>query len=671
PRSGSGRSRGGRATRRSRACSRRSPGEAPDELPVPRERLLRHVREDPLERRRHRVDRRRARDPLPRRVRRRHAPPGRAAHDRRAARVLRDVRRRVPARLLRPLRLGCARAVGEGVHEVGDPLRVPRGGGRLALAARPRVLLADARLVQRRPGRERRLRRAAAARRAPRRQPGRVDHLAADGRLEPDQHLRRDQRCERLPAERAHGRPEPSRDHADRAAARPDAALPAARARAPAARLADGDDRLPADRRGGDAVAQRRARARGGRARARDPVPPLSLPARAARADRGRAGGARRRRADAAPLLLGRPALTAPDERRLRERALPGLQLRAAGAALGPAVRARAEHVLRLLRVRHRQDELGAALVLRRAAGRDRARRHCALRGLHLLGVLPPARGTRARAGAGRGAGSARGACAAARLGLHRRARRDARRQRLLPDDAVLLLLRVRRARARDPRRLRADGVKVVVLTTSYPSPEHPVAGSFVASAVRAARDAGIDVTVVSPAEVRHFGVAYGGGIAQNLRAAPWKLALVPGFLAAYALAARRAAAGADLVHAHWIPTALAARATGKPYVLQVWGTDVELARRAPALARPLLRGARLVVAASQFLAGAARELGAREVAVVPAPVPIPAAVGPPDEPPHVLYAGRLSEEKGILEFLEATAGLPRVVVGDGPLRGR
>src|SRR5581483_494519 len=430
-------------------------------------------------------------------------------------------------------------------------------------------------------------------------------------------------------------------------------------------------DRLPADRRGGDAVAQRRARARGGRARARDPVPPLSLPARAARADRGRAGGARRRRADAAPLLLGRPALTAPDERRLRERALPGLQLRAAGAALGPAVRARAEHVLRLLRVRHRQDELGAALLLRRAAGRDGARRHCALRGLHLLGVLPPARGTRARAGAGRGAGPARGACAAARLGLHRRAGRDARRQRLLPDDAVLLLLRVRRARARDPCRLRADGVKVVVLTTSYPSPEHPVAGSFVASAVRAARDAGIDVTVVSPAEVRHFGVAYGGGIAQNLRAAPWKLALVPGFLAAYALAARRAAAGADLVHAHWIPTALAARATGKPYVLQVWGTDVELARRAPALARPLLRGARLVVAASQFLAGAARELGAREVAVVPAPVPIPAAVGPPDEPPHVLYAGRLSEEKGILEFLEATAGLPRVVVGDGPLRGR
>ena len=36
-----------------------------------------------------------------------------------------------------------------------------------------------------------------------------------------------------------------------------------------------------------------------------------------------------------------------------------------------------------------------------------------------------------------------------------------------------------------------------------------------------------------------------------------------------------------------------------------------------------------------------------------------------------MLFAGRLSEEKGVLDFLEATRGLPRVVVGDGPLRDR
>ncbi len=59
-------------------------------------------------------------------------------------------------------------------------------------------------------------------------------------------------------------------------------------------------------------------------------------------------------------------------------------------------------------------------------------------------------------------------------------------------------------------------------------------------------------------------------------------------------------------MHAHWIPSALAARATGKPYVLQVWGTDVALAQRVPALVRPLVRGAKLVIAASTFLADAA-----------------------------------------------------------------
>ena len=124
-------------------------------------------------------------------------------------------------------------------------------------------------------------------------------------------------------------------------------------------------------------------------------------------------------------------------------------------------------------------------------------------------------------------------------------------------------------------------------------------------------------------------------------------------------------------MHAHWIPSAVPALATGKPYVLQVWGTDVELARRAPALVRPLIRRARAVIAASAFLADEARALGAREVHVIPAGIELPADVGEPADPPHVLFAGRLSEEKGILEFVEATAGLPRVIVGDGPLRDR
>ena len=213
--------------------------------------------------------------------------------------------------------------------------------------------------------------------------------------------------------------------------------------------------------------------------------------------------------------------------------------------------------------------------------------------------------------------------------------------------------------------------MRVCVLTTSYPRSPGDAAGAFVAEQVERLRAAGVEVDVVSPAVFRHFGIAYGDGIAQNLRARPWLLAALPLFLASYARAARRTARRADVVHAHWIPSALAAVATGKPFALQVWGTDVELARRAPRFARPLVRRARLVIAASDFLAGAARGLGAREVRVVPNGLEIPEQTAEPESPPHVLFAGRLSTEKGILEFLEATEGLPRAVAGDGPLRDR
>jgi glycosyltransferase involved in cell wall biosynthesis len=211
--------------------------------------------------------------------------------------------------------------------------------------------------------------------------------------------------------------------------------------------------------------------------------------------------------------------------------------------------------------------------------------------------------------------------------------------------------------------------VKVLVLTTSYPRDAADSAGRFVFDAVEHVRTRGVDVDVVSPVSFRHFGLAYGHGIVGNIRGRPWLALLVPVFLWNF----RRAAAAreADLVHAHWLAAGAVAMTLRKPYVVQVWGTDVELARRVSWLARPVLRRARLVVAASQSLAEAARELGARDVRVVPSGVAIPESVGPPEEPPHVLYVGRLSAEKGVLELVEAARGLPLRVVGDGPLRAQ
>jgi glycosyltransferase involved in cell wall biosynthesis len=213
--------------------------------------------------------------------------------------------------------------------------------------------------------------------------------------------------------------------------------------------------------------------------------------------------------------------------------------------------------------------------------------------------------------------------------------------------------------------------VHVAWLTTSYPRDEVDVAGAFMRDAVEDLRTRGVEVDVVSPAVFRHFGIAYGAGIVANLRRSPAKVLLLPAFMAAYARAARRAARAADLVHAHWLPSGFAARATGKPYVLTMHGTDAELAGRAPALFRPVVRAARMVVCVSESLTETARGLGAREVRVVPVGITLPDATVEPDDPPHVLFVGRLSEEKGVLELVQAAHDLPLVVVGDGPLRHR
>ena len=215
--------------------------------------------------------------------------------------------------------------------------------------------------------------------------------------------------------------------------------------------------------------------------------------------------------------------------------------------------------------------------------------------------------------------------------------------------------------------------MKVVVLTTSYPRSPEDVVGRFVADAVEHVRARGVTVEVVSPLDFHHFGIAYGYGVMGNLRRRPWLAAALPAMLASFAVAARRASRDADLVHAHWLPAGAVAAATGKPFVVQLWGTDVELARRWPALARagfcaaPDWRSAR-----RRSSPRAARELGARAVRVIPSGVEMPATVAEPEEPPHVLYAGRLSRGEGrAASWRSAARGLPLVVAGDGPLRDR
>jgi glycosyltransferase involved in cell wall biosynthesis len=213
--------------------------------------------------------------------------------------------------------------------------------------------------------------------------------------------------------------------------------------------------------------------------------------------------------------------------------------------------------------------------------------------------------------------------------------------------------------------------VKVVVLTTSYPRHAGDPAGRFIADAVERLRERGVSVDVVSPRLFRHFGLAYGAGVAGNLGRRPWLALALPLFLVAFTRAARSAARDADVVHAHWLPAGAVALATRRPVVLTVHGTDVELARHARPLARAIVARMRVVLAVSNALADEVRGLGGRDVRVVPNGVELPDEVGEEAEPPEILFAGRLSREKGILELVEAARGHTFVVAGDGPLSAR
>jgi len=214
--------------------------------------------------------------------------------------------------------------------------------------------------------------------------------------------------------------------------------------------------------------------------------------------------------------------------------------------------------------------------------------------------------------------------------------------------------------------------VRVVVLTTSWPRGESDFSGRFVADAVERLRARGVEIEVLAPGDYRDYGLAYGGGMAANLRRRPWAAPLL---LLSMLRSVRRAARSADLVHAHWLLTAAVARFAGKPFVVTLHGSgsaggfsDVELARKRPGLVRMLFRRASGVICVSETVAAALRTAGI-EVVVIPNGVRIPDEVGAPAEPPEVLYVGRLSPEKNVDTLVDAVGDLGLVVAGDGPLR--
>src|SRR5919109_1917055 len=180
---------------------------------------------------------------------------------------------------------------------------------------------------------------------------------------------------------------------------------------------------------------------------------------------------------------------------------------------------------------------------------------------------------------------------------------------------------------------------RVAVFTTSYPRDENDFAGRFVYDLVERMRARGVEVDVVRPGAFTAFGER--GGVVESFRRRPWR---APRVLLSMRKAIRQAGENAELVHAHWLASALVAPSAGKPVVLTLHGSgsagpleDLQVMARMPWLARRLLRRAQVVIAVSEPLADAARGVGAEDVRWIPNGVDIPAEVGEEADPPEVL----------------------------------
>ena len=241
---------------------------------------------------------------------------------------------------------------------------------------------------------------------------------------------------------------------------------------------------------------------------------------------------------------------------------------------------------------------------------------------------------------------------------------------------------------------------RVVFLTHNFPRYSGDISGAFLATLARALMNRGVSVRVVAPSDGGDVGepelkgvpvrrvryasperenIAYRGTMADVVRSISGWQTLLGLYRALRSAATEELAAGAQLIHAHWwVPSGLAAPAKS-PMLLTIHGTDAALLERsalARAVARPVIRRARVVTAVSSSHAARITEATGRPIDHVQAmPVTVPDA-RPSRGGAGLIVVARLPPQKRVHLALEALAELhrrdlrlPLTIVGDGPQR--
>jgi glycosyltransferase involved in cell wall biosynthesis len=259
--------------------------------------------------------------------------------------------------------------------------------------------------------------------------------------------------------------------------------------------------------------------------------------------------------------------------------------------------------------------------------------------------------------------------------------------------------------------------VRVLFLTTSYPTGETDSRGIHIHRLASSLVVAGVEVSVIVPAgRSRHTdytlnGVAVHpvnywipryqtlaeglGGIMPNLKQRPALILQVPLMLLAMLLACRRRTGDVDLIHAHWmIPAGLIAAISkrGRPVVVTSHGGDVDLASRSKLMrmvAGWVIDRVDLCLGVSEAIVQSLAELrpGSAICRFQPlgvdgpdrqtsAPCEAAATWGLGEGELHVVFVGSLIDRKQPGLLVDAVADLRShdisvvaAFVGDGPLR--
>lgn len=234
--------------------------------------------------------------------------------------------------------------------------------------------------------------------------------------------------------------------------------------------------------------------------------------------------------------------------------------------------------------------------------------------------------------------------------------------------------------------------MKILVLTTSYPSCEGDFSGGFIHSLAKALARRGHELRVLVPGrvdvlgrrtidgiDVHHFRYALtrgghglttiGGGIPEALRRSRLSALRIPALMARFACAAARESRWADVIWANWLGAALAGAAprigSRRPMVLTLRGDDAYLIHD-----RPLWRKAgRYVFNRCAAVTAVSANMAALLEGLLPpqlGPVLVPTfgvdteLFCPAKEqnaaPPRGLFVGNISRAKGVDTLLRSLA---------------